>query len=178
MIVLSSVLPFCDCRYTELKRTFEINAKELPRDVAKAEVCLELINACLFKSYMSVLIAFLQFESVEFISIPSSLKTKFFRDYEKAASKGDAHAAFMMAVCYRTGFGVELDTKKMLDSCIKAAAAGSLDAMVNLAQSYEITRFARRSVGRISLVSEGCGSWSSESAKASCSLLSYWDWRW
>src|SRR4051812_26717561 len=44
----------------------------------------------------------------------------------------------MLAACYRTGFGVPLNTQKVLDSCIEAAAAGSLDAMIDLALSHRI----------------------------------------
>ena len=53
-----------------------------------------------------------QFSSIELMSISQSLATKIFHDYKKAASNGDADAAFKMAVCYGTGFGVEQTTTR------------------------------------------------------------------
>src|SRR4051794_4169983 len=72
------------------------------------------------------------------MSIPPILKTKLSSYYSKEAEKGDAEATFLLAACYGTGFGVEMDKNRMMELCIQAAERGYVDAMKNIASMCEI----------------------------------------
>lgn len=110
-------LSFSRDAYVEAKKCFEEGVRELPHDIGNAEL-----------------------ESLEFMAIPSALKTNIFRNYEKAAEDGDPEGAFQLALCYMTGFGTETDKLKAVELFAMAAENGSLNAIHSLCQVDDIPR--------------------------------------
>lgn len=60
--------------------------------------------------------------------------------YRLASDRGEAQAAYELAVLYRDGLGVPADQPAALDLFRKAAEAGSLPAMVPLSYAYAAAR--------------------------------------
>src|SRR6266487_3496130 len=71
------------------------------------------------------------------MAIPANIKARILRDYQTAASNGDANAAKYLYVCYGLGFGVEVDQEKMFSWAIKAAELGDLDPVKDTASLYK-----------------------------------------
>src|SRR5438874_2558536 len=69
--------------------------------------------------------------------IPANIKARILRDYQTAASNGDANAAKYLYICYGLGFGVEVDRDKMFSWAIKAAELGDLDPVKDTASLYK-----------------------------------------
>lgn len=88
----------------------------------------------------------------------TSIANKIFRSYQKAASGNDANAMFNIGACYSTGYGVQKNENEALKWCVKAAKAGSPDALFYLAENYEI--------GEIPVSAEMAFTWYHDAAKA------------
>src|SRR6266487_3789006 len=71
------------------------------------------------------------------MAIPANIKARILRDYQTAASNGDANAARYLYVCYGLGVGVEVDQEKMLTWAIKAAELGDSDPVKDTASLYK-----------------------------------------
>src|SRR4051812_12937782 len=87
----------------------------------------------------------------------TSIAKKIFRTYEKAGAN-NANAMFNVSTCYSTGYGVPKDNGKALEWCVKAAEAGSLDALFYLAENCEI--------GKILVSAEMAFTWYHNAAEA------------
>ena len=61
---------------------------------------------------------------------------KAFLYYQKAAGAGDGYAQNQLANCYDEGFGVNVDTNKVIKYYEQAAAQGYKEAMANLGRYY------------------------------------------
>src|SRR5438270_7283819 len=70
--------------------------------------------------------------------ISMAIKARLVRSYERDGLENDANAAAFLSVCYGSGFGMEIDRKKMITSAVKAAEGGHLDAVKRIAEQYDI----------------------------------------
>jgi len=70
------------------------------------------------------------------MTIPKAIKARIVRDYQTAASNGEANAASFLSICYGSGFGVEFDKEKMIAWAVKAAELGTLDPVKSIASYY------------------------------------------
>src|SRR4051812_17079452 len=91
------------------------------------------------------------------MKLSEPMAKKIFRSYKKSADAKDTNFMLRVGKCYSAGYGVTKDKTKALEWCVDAAKVGSEDAMIYLADNWEI--------GEIPIVAETVFSWYLTAAK-------------